>query len=293
MKFLPIYSLSVETNPKADGGAQNAVISPPISVYFDITRQSLATSNYATFKLVNLAEATRNAIFKDKFDITTFRSVQFRAGYGNFMPLVFNGTVLQAYSYRQGVDFITEIQGQDGAFAMTNGFFSQTIQSGASAASILNLLSTNLPQISGTPIIGDFPTVNTRAEVLSGNTWGLIYEKSGGLAYIDNNQVKALNTDEVIPGEIPLITGSTGLLGSPRRGNIQIEAELLFEPRLTVGQIVQLKSTTNSLFNGTYKVTGFKHSGLISPTVEAPRTTTCTLFKGTNFVSLMNASIVQ
>jgi hypothetical protein len=55
-----------------------------------------------------------------------------------------------------------------------------------------------------------------------------------------------LNNNECIEGSIQLITAESGLLESPRRSDTQLVFKILFEPRLRVGQILQLESKINS-----------------------------------------------
>lgn len=280
MKFFPEYELRVETATK-----NNVSVALPYSAEFTVSRNSLAAANTASFKLYNLKQDTRNLIFHDAFDVLTRRAVQFFAGYKGFVPLIFNGTLLSAQSYRVGSDMVTEINAQDGAFQMVNGFVSTTQVVGQSDKELLRLLSENLPQIKGRPVIGDFPKVSSRGTVLFGNTWNLIQEMSGGQAFIDNGEVRIIKQDEYLKesgSNIPVINSSTGLLESPRRstGNLYVEVNLLFEPRMTVGQLVQLDSGTNTILNGTYKVVGFTHTGIISLTVGGARTTRAFLYKG-------------
>lgn len=288
MKFDRKYKLSVEVE-----GGRNVEIELPFTCEFQVNRQSLASANTGTFVIRNLGQRTRDLIYLDKYDWTTPRAVQFRAGYGTFTPLILNGTVKQAFSYREGVDMVTVIEAWDGGFQHVNGFSSMTVAPGQSANYILNKLCADLPQIKGAPIIGDFPVTNARGEVLFGNTWQIIQQKSNGLATIDNSQVKILNNNECIEGEIPLINSDSGLLGSPRRSDAQLEFEMLFEPRFTIGQIVQLQSSTNKLFDGTYKVMGFNHKGVISPVVSGQASTSVSLWLGTELLKVIKGDVVQ
>ena len=289
MGFLPTYSLSVETSDN-----EHVTIQLPFALDFEISRKWLGSANTALLKIYNLAEATRNRLYKDRYQTTVFRSVQFRAGYPDYpLPLLFNGNVMQCYSYRRGRDFVTEIWGYDGGFAMVNGFSSQTFPKGGTAAQVLQALITDLPNLYGTAIIGSFDQLNTRAEVLLGNTWNLIGDKSGNQAVIDNGQVKILNDSEVIAGEIPSITSSSGLLGSPTRADSMIEAELMFEPRLTLGQSVALESTTNAIFNRPYKVMGIQHRGLIAIDTDGDRITTVSLGFGSQALSMVEGEPFQ
>jgi len=292
-KFERRYTLGCEVQAGADNKPQSVTIELPYTVEFEITRQSLSSSNTGKFRLFNLAENTRNLIFKDKYAWTEYRNVQFRAGYEQFQPLLFNGSVREASSERNGVNMITTIDAYDGGFSITNGFSSLTLAAGQAAKDVINTLSADLPKLVSTPIIGDFPRTSARGEALLGNTWNLIQEKCNGLCSIDNQQLKVLQDNECINGPIPVINSASGLLGSPKRSGAQLEFEMLFEPRLTIGQIVKLESSTNRLFNGFYKVMGFSHKGIISGAVSGECRTSVSLWLGTQELRVIKGNSVQ
>ena len=294
MKFERKCSLAVEVNPDSKGVPQsNHVIPSNLTIEFEISRQFLASSQEATFRIYNLSEKTRALVQKDPYALTEFRAVQFRAGYRDFTPLVFNGFVRHATSERQGNNVITTISAYDGGQAMANGWTASTVASGESVAQTLTKLAKSLPRVTGQPIVGDFPSKNLRSKVLFGNTWSVILQESGNLATIDNGQVKVLKPNEAIEAEIPLIDSDSGLLGLPRRTPTKLEFDMLFEPRLTIGQLVELQSRANRLYNGTYKVTGFTHRGVISPAIAGECVTTVSLFFGPDELKLVKANVVQ
>lgn len=309
MKLGRKCQLKVEVDPQRRGdlieGSSTLTIPRNATVEFEITRQFWGNSQEATFRVLNLAERTRNLIAKDPFALTEYRAIQFWAGYEDFpLPLCFNGFVRSATSYRRGQDMVTEISAYDGGMAMVNGWTAQTLAQGTTVRDALLSLAKALPRLAGSPIVGDFPGSNLRGKVLFGNTWSLILQESGNLATIDNGQVKVLQPDEAIDAGIPLIDASTGLLGSPRRTPNKLEFAMLFEPRLTVGQFVELQSTTNRLYNGAYKVTGFNHRGAapstgpdatasVIPVVNGDCTSTVSLFFGLGEFQLVEAAVVQ
>lgn len=290
MKFLPTYKLGVEGNASLvpigsednTPPAVNLSITPPYTVDFEVCRASASSSQTASFRLYNLAEQTRDQIQKDWFNIADIRALQFSAGYvGESLSMLFNGTVKSAQSYRRKTDVITEIHGWDGASAMANGYSLRSIAPGAVFSDLIKSLASDLPGLNGTPLVGRFDRVTKRGSVYAGNTWNYILQLSEGLAIIDNGQLKVLNQDEVIQAEIPVITSETGMLETPVRANAMIRVPIIFEPRLTVGQLVQLRSSVNPVYNGAYKVMGFTHRGTISPAVEGQaRVTEVTLWDG-------------
>lgn len=276
-KFNRVYSLSVEvdnginTTPLRPEfrANKNVTITLPYTVKFQISRRTLTSAQTGTFRVYNLGVEIRNAIQKDVFQFTQLRAIQFKAGYdtpnGSFMPLVFNGTVLTAYSYREGVNWITEIEAFDGGWQMANANnIALTLAAGTTTSDVITQLAKQLPNLSGSPIVGSFPSANLRGEVLFGNAWSLLIQKSNGQVMIDNGQVKALQYNEVIRGEIPVISSETGLLNSPKRTTSTLEFDMIFEPRLTVAQIVRVESSSNRQFNRNWKVMAFDHHGTIS-----------------------------
>lgn len=294
MKWNRTYSVSIEVRDDGDV-PQFVTIEPPYTCEFTVRRETLSSSQGATITLYNLNEQTRNQIYKDRFETTLFRAIQLRAGYQGNTPLIFNGTILSAYSMRQGVDFKTVIECVDGAYAIQNAFSNVTIGNGQGFGEIIAMLNNDLATVGlkGSPIIGNFPGKTIRGSVYMGNTWQYLIQLTNRMVTIDNGQLKALNQNEVLATEIPLITAESGLLGSPERANTMINFRMLLEPRLTLGQIVHLQASANSLFNGTYKVVGFTHSAIISPAVSGDAVTTASLWKGTDAFSTVPGAVIQ
>ncbi len=305
-KFNRVYSLSVEvdnginTTPLRPEfrANKNVTITLPYTVKFQISRRTLTSAQTGTFQILNLGEEIRNAIQKDVFQFTQLRAIQFKAGYdtpnGSFMPLVFNGTVLTAYSYREGTNWVTEIEAFDGGWQMANANnIALTLAAGTSTRDVITQLANQLPNLSGSPIVGSFPTTNLRGEVLFGNAWSLLIQKANGQVMIDNGQVKALAFNEVIRGEIPVITSESGLLNSPKRTTSTLEFDMIFEPRLTVAQIVRVESSSNRQFNRNWKVMAFDHHGTISLDVCEECLTSVRLWFTPEDLVLISGSAVQ
>lgn len=295
MKFLRKCQLSVEAI--RDGKTYNLVVPQEFTVDFEVTRANLSAAQTATFRVYNLAEKTRRLIYADPLDtaLNPYRAIQFRAGYDEVMPMIFNGQMKSALSQRNGVDVITEIEAFDGAIAMASGYSSLITASGEKASDTLAKLAKDLPLVSGTPIIGKFEKTNTRTRTIMGNTWNVIVQLAAddkGLAIIDNGQVKILKPGEAIRGDIPVITSESGLLTPPQRRGAFLEFDMLFEPRMSVGQFVQLSSSFNREYNGTYKVAGFKHAGTISPVKGGNCKTSVTLYLGVDIKDILDAPLL-
>lgn len=261
---------------------------PPLTCEFEIRREYLASAQTGTFVIYNLGRLVRNLIYKDQYNTGAFAAVQFRAGYvsqdnpGGLLPLLFNGSLRWAYSDRPGRDFKTTIDAFDFGFAYTNSFTARTFAAGSTLAETLAILSTDIAGVTASPpgtfpkapigpIIGNFPQLSYRGRAFFGPTMKLISDHlpQGAQATIDGGQLKILNRDEYIQitGQVPTLDAESGLLSPPVRSGQMITCKILFEPRLTIGQLVNLKSSTNEIFNGPKKVVGFRHKGTISPAV--------------------------
>ena len=81
--------------------------------------------------------------------------------------------------------------------------------------------------------------------------------------FINQGIIYILLTNEYAPNPSGLqeINADSGMIGSPRRSQGHTIATMIFEPRLSVGQYVKLRSATG--LDGT-KLWSIRHSGEIS-----------------------------
>lgn len=273
-KFGRNYQLSVQT---ADGGI--LPITLPFTVEFDITRNTLTSANVCQLRLYNLSLLHRNQIRFNSSNYGQHRAIEFRAGYGANPPVVFTGNISQAWSVREGVNFITQIECFDGGFAFANGVTNTEFPAGTPQKAVISSLAETLP-FTSVGAVGDYPGQLTRGNSYSGNTTDLLRELSGGGFFIDNGKANVLGTNEYLESVsgITLIDSQSGLLGTPVLEETVVRFDMLFEPGLNAGQKILLDSITESNFNGDYKVTGVKHRGIISETVCGAAITTGEFF---------------
>lgn len=246
----------------------------PFTIEFDITRNSLASANVCQIRLYNLSQLHRNQIAFNATSLSEFRQVQLLAGYGSSLASIFIGNITQASSVREGVNFITTIECFDGGFAFVNAekdWPGATFKAGTPLVTVIRTLMLQLPNVTiGT--IGNFTDVLKRDISVSGNPTHILYELTGNSFYIDNGKAYALKTDEYVPSDTSanlsqpsiVISERSGLLNTPTLEQTRGRFEILFEPTLQVGRLVEIASKTNPNLNGTYKITSVKHRGLIS-----------------------------
>lgn len=278
-KFIRNYKLVYTVPPTTtEKDAEVITISSPLTVEFDITRNTFAQSNTATFRLTNLAPSTRDKIFQDKYNIFRYCFVDFYAGYGDQLSLLFTGKVMQAYSERQGTEMVTEIQAMDNDIIQS--YSMHTFEAGTSKTDVIKTLASDMPNTQ-LNAVGNQGGVLANRLICDDLTFVAINKVTGNSAFIDLGKLNVLNNNEVLKDvEIYKIDSDTGLLGTPKRRDAQLEVDMIFEPRITVGQLVEIESSTASIFDGQFKVIGIHHAGIISGAVAGEARTTLNLFIG-------------
>lgn len=294
MKFQAIYRVTVYNqdstviigaHEEKDQSGSTRLIQDEaqLTCHFNLTRGVLSDSNKCTIQIYNLAPKTREQIFMDAFqgwDQSKWKFVKLEAGYDGDLSPIFMGRILQAYSYRSGgqTDIITEIQAQ--ALDMFDCQTSFTFDAGTSKKDALQtIVTTSMPNVkigNVGNLEGSFQTPTT----FDGNAMENVNKLTGGNAFIDNDQLNVLMSNEAIDVPVPVITEENGLLDTPNRRDANLEVKMLFEPSLIVGQLLEIKSGVQPDFNGQYKVMGFTHDCLISGAQAGQRITNVNLFIG-------------
>lgn len=281
MKFGRTYSMKIQIDDEL-----NAIeVNYPITLEFNIVRNTFASANTGSFTIYNLGETRRRQVFHDRYDVSKYRQIILQAGYESEQntPLstIFQGNIRSAYSYKKKQDWTTVIDAWDGGYGIVNGQISESASPAKSITEVIQGLVTAMPNVTMGTI--DIPPVQkTRSMALFGNAWDIIRRLTGNnTTYIDNEKVNAVAQGSYVtpPDGIPVITSDTGLLGTPRKLGALLEVDMIFEPRIFINQLVQLESL-ESYYNGQYAVMGFTHHGTISGAICGDAITTLSLWSG-------------
>lgn len=278
IKINPTYRVTVFKKNDLD---KAVIVEYPITCRFNSQRGTFSNSNKCTIELYNIHPDKRNAIFKDALvgDLQeeNWKFVKLEAGWDGKLSQIFFGRILQAYSSKTGgqTDVITKIECLP--FDIYNSESYYTFAAGTSyreayktmAGDLKNCEIGNIGRLEG-----EFKTQTTFA----GKTIDCLNELTGGNTYIDNGVLNTLLANEAIDVPVPLVTDNNGLLETPIRRNASLTIKMLFEPTLIVGQLLEIKSNIQSVYDGQYKVLGFTHDCMISPTMNGKRTTTVELW---------------
>ena len=274
-KFQCHYKLTLEWNE--NGKDYIAVVKDPVSIQFQVSKALMQSTNTATITIYNLDGSTRESIYQDRliFETNKRKMLSLEAGYGDTLTLVCLGYIQQCYSERVGTDMVTTIEVLDPD--ILSEYTSVTFEAGTTFEEAYKYLASQLPSLQ----IGELGNLKGEFKtptIFEGNAFVAINKLTGGHTFIDNGKINTLNDNETLSNYgAYLIASETGLLGTPKRYDAVLEINMLFEPTIRLGQMVEIQSVTQSRFDGQYKVLGFTHNCTISEAECGTRTTTLQL----------------
>jgi hypothetical protein len=287
LKFLRNYEIGIQVSQ--DPTQDLLVVQPPLTLVFDITKDYLSSSSSATFQLYNLKALNRNQIRRNINDVLDVRTIALKAGYGNNIAVCFNGMMQQAFSYRDGVDDITQIEAMDWSFAFISpdADYSGSFAAGTTQQQVLSdIISKALPNVQVGTIGNGYSQKFNRPTSHAGMSKDLLMQYTGGQGtsgfFIDNGVANIVGKTEALAAKgIGTINTNFGLLNKPIQEASVLHFDMLFEPRLLMAQAINLVSVTEPQLNGQYKVISIKHHGMISDAVCGEAITTVGLYSPT------------
>jgi hypothetical protein len=284
IKFGRNYVLLVMPTPTSTP----VVIGPysNLTMEFNVVRNTFGSSNESEVRVTNLSSATREILRKDWTMQGVSSPMAIGVGHGASTPFIFAGNMRLGQSVREGTEYITTLQGFTLGDIYQNAEFSATFLKGTPNGIVIRALMNSLMfDKQGFPTgitiggIGVFPGELDKDEPVSGNTCHILTERTGRGFFIDNNQAFAMNMGDALPtSDMPIISSASGLLGTPTRDGSFLRFDMLLEPRLRIGQTVQLISVTELPYQGYFKVVELRHRGIVSPVVCGDAITTVGLF---------------
>lgn len=290
-KFGRIYDMRISTR-----NGKNITIRPPFTLEFDIYRHSLQSANVGQFKIYNLPRNIRDLIRFDISSIEKRQEIALKAGYQsvdknlNDLPMIFRGSIKYAYSERVETEWVTTIECYDGGFALANSRIDSEFIRGekyrSSVEKVLDMLEdVKIGKISPELVSGE-RTIQ-RGHSVSAKVSDILNENFSTNWFIDNGLINIVADDEALSGVLKVVNVDTGLIGTPIRQDTLIDFDMVFEPRLLIGQLISLYSITDPAFNGTYKLIEMKHQGTISEAVCGELITHCRVFKGMSMLKVL------
>lgn len=260
-----------------ENGEEKEVITVkyPITLHMNINMDILGNASTAHLQFINLEQAIQAKLYIDRFAKREQKEIiiNLYAGYQDTMPLIVKGPVRLCNSYRASgsVDWITEMEVFVGSEVDIYGFVNATFTEGTKIEDVLDYMLKDTPNVKLGCVSPDIRPLQKNTTFI-GQTLDLLGRTFSNYdIFIDKGKLHILGNRDVVKGELLVITDETGLLGVPRKADVYVEADLVFEPQLRIGQAVSLMSKSKLIqelgFNQVYEVVGIRHQGTISERV--------------------------
>jgi hypothetical protein len=270
MKWRRNYELSIRL---PDG--TSVIIKPPFSIRFNVKRDMTVNPNNARIEIYNLGDTNRNKLHKDKFNTSEYWQVLLKAGYGDNLPLIFKGNCREAYSERQGADYITTIDAFDGEYAFQNGWFAESLSAGGDLNGVIQGAAGLGLDIGF--MLQKIPR-SARGQAIDGNIKEVMDKAMIDGWFIDNEELNAIGKGGVI-GDMIYRLDREQLLATPRKRDRILEVTTLFYPQARIGRLMELESSVKQ-YNGQYQIAELSHDVMISGAESGEATTKMSLFIG-------------
>lgn len=275
MRFIRNFEITIQT---PNGIEIN--ITPPITARISITRNTLASANSCSLSLVNLKKSVRAIIYKDRFAISDYWQMVIRAGYGRQLYEIFRGNIYEAFSSKSGTDWVTQIEGMDGMYAIQNGVTSRSYNAGVDLRTLAADVVSDMPRVIRGVFSPNLGQTAGRGTVLFGSSSEILEDITNNQYFIDGEQVNILGENQYIEAAGVLVLDAGIRKATPRRRESLLEVQTLFTPQVVVKGFAEIRGGED-VYAGQYLILGFSHNITISQAEPGQADTMITLDAGT------------
>jgi hypothetical protein len=227
------------------GKAGSGLLVDQLRLKFEIVKTVEPTPNTALIQIFNLHPNNETKI-KNEFD-----EVILNAGYKDSVRLIFRGNIRHVFRYRDGNDYITEVDAADGDKDFRTAIMNQTLAAGTSTQQMVDrAVATFGSTAKGFVDVNNQPRI--RGRVISGNTRDILHDiarESGANWSIQDGQLTIVKADAVLPDEAIVINANTGMIGAPEISDKGISVTCLLNPQIKINGAIQLNNNDIKLQN--------------------------------------------
>jgi hypothetical protein len=222
------------------GAGDEGLLVKDLRIAFDITKTVDEVPNTAIIKIYNLNPANEAKI-KDEY-----KDVVVKAGYVDQERLIFSGSIKYVYRYRQGNDYITEIDGGDGDSDYKNATINETFAAGTTDDKIVDkAVATFGTTTKGTVQLKG--NARRRGKVVTGNTRKILKDvatQNGANWSIQDGELVMIGADGMLSDEAIVVNSHTGMLNAPEINDRGVAVKLLLNPQLKINGAVKLNNNS-------------------------------------------------
>lgn len=237
---------------------------------FSIEKGSTKSPNKCSLKIYNMSESTRRLV-----EVIGNVCI-LKAGYADDVGTVqiFAGNIIQYVTVREGADWITEVEMQDGFIEYRDAKASVSYEKGATVAQVVTdiakrfglpvrQLPTDIAPIqypSGFAFVGRVRDAMDKACQMAGLDWS-----------IQNREIQISKKGQAFKRTALLLSSDTGMVGSPAQDAKTMTEKAAAKLGFTANQPGVRKTTERNRegeVETMLQVLGFKVTSLLQPTVE-------------------------
>ncbi|WP_334046130.1 phage protein [Burkholderia cepacia] len=216
-----------------------------LRIVFRVQRGDLQTPNSARIRVYNVsANTARRAQSKE------FTRVVLQAGYEGNYGIIFDGQIKQVRRGRETqTDTFLDITAADGDSAYNFAVVNTTLAAGSTPADHVAAVCTAmgqygvqqgyLPELPSNPL--------PRGKVMFGMARDFLRwtaRTTQTVWSIQDGKVVMVPETAYMPGEIPVITSATGMVGLPQQTANGIEVKMLLNPSVKIGRLIWLDNAS-------------------------------------------------
>ncbi|VWB98466.1 phage protein [Burkholderia lata] len=215
-----------------------------LRIVFRVQRGDLQTPNSARIRVYNVSATTARRAQKE------FTRVVLQAGYEGNYGIIFDGQIKQVRRGRESqTDTFLDITAADGDSAYNFAVVNTTLAAGSTAADHVAAACTAmnpygvqqgyLPELQSNPL--------PRGKVMFGMARDFMRwtaRTTQTVWSIQDGKVVMVPETAYMPGDIPVITSETGMVGLPQQTANGIEVKMLLNPSVKIGRLIWLNNAS-------------------------------------------------
>lgn len=221
-------------------GSGNALDLSALRFAFAVRRGDLQTPNSADIRVYNVNDDTAQQVSKE------FTRIVIQAGYDGNYGVIFDGEIKQVRRGRESqTDTYLDITAADGDSAYNFAVSALSLAAGSTpndhVSAVLQGMAVNginrgyVPDLPGNTL--------ARGKVFYGmsrDEMRKIARNTQTAWSIQDGKFVMIPLTDYLPGDVPVITAATGMVGLPEQTQSGIKVKTLLNPNLKIGQAVKL-----------------------------------------------------
>jgi hypothetical protein len=216
-----------------------------LRVVFNVRRGDYQTPNSADVRIFNVADKTANRIRDEGARLVL------QAGYDGNYGLIFDGQIKQPRRGRvDSTDSYIDITAADGDQAYNYSVIALSLAAGNTPSDAVQAFLASMARHGISQ--GYVPELSTNGRARGRVHYGLTRDELREWAEVEDvlwsiqdGKLTLVPKTSYIPGEVPVISPATGLIGVPEQTPNGIEMRVLLNPALKIGERIKLDSSVN------------------------------------------------